>query len=157
MKKSKNISPIIRDFKNTMNIGLVADDFRISNEVSSKIIIENLKIFAKHGVLPEENIIGTYYIINVEIHANLWIASETDILTDTINYAAVNEVIHQEMSIRSRLLEHVIGRIFKALEKKFPKKITYIKIKLTKNNPPMKGEMQGISIEMEKKLVDNIS
>ncbi|MBP7173917.1 MAG: dihydroneopterin aldolase [Cloacibacterium sp.] len=117
--------------------------------MSSKIILENLKIYAYHGVLPEENTIGTYYLINAEIHADLWKAATTDDLEDTINYAEINEIIHREMQIPSQLLEHVIGRIFYKLAEKFPK-ISFAKIKLTKTNPPMQGEMKGVSVEMEK-------
>ena len=94
---------------------------------------------------------GTYYLVNVEIEANIWKASQTDALEDTINYAEINEIIHQEMKISSKLLEHVIGRIFSKLEQNFPQ-ITAMKIKLTKVNPPMKGEMKGVSIEMEKRM-----
>jgi dihydroneopterin aldolase len=34
----------------------------------SRIYLENVKIYAYHGVLPEENIVGTYYIVNAELH-----------------------------------------------------------------------------------------
>ncbi len=91
----------------------------------SKIILENIKIYAYHGVLPEETILGTY------------------------NYALVNEIIHQEMKIPSQLLEHVIGRIMKRIAAEF-KQVNFIKIKLTKVQPPMPGEMTGVSLEMEK-------
>ena len=74
-------------------------------------------------------------------------ASETDDLNDTVNYAEINKVIHEEMEIPSKLLEHVIGRIFKRLQETFPQIIS-AKIKLTKTNPPMKGEMHGVSVEM---------
>lgn len=117
--------------------------------MTSKILLENLKIYAVHGVLPEEKIIGNYFIINAEIHADLWRAAETDALEDTVNYALINAAIHEEMKIHSHLLEHVIGRIFTRLEKDFPE-ITFMKIKLTKTNPPMPGEMDGVSVEMEK-------
>lgn len=140
----------IHSFKKFEELGLTSKDFE-QNHRSSKILIEDLKIFAKHGVLPEENITGTYYLINAEIHANLWKASQTDALKDTINYAEINEIIHQEMAIPSQLLEHVIGRIFSRLEQNFPQ-ITAMKIKLIKTNPPMKGEVKGVSIEMEKKM-----
>lgn len=119
--------------------------------MTSKIFLENLKIYAYHGVLPEENIIGTYYILNVELHADLWKASETDDLNDTISYAEINDLIHAEMKIKSKLLEHVAGRIINKIEEKFPD-ITFIKIKITKTSPPMKGEMDGASVEFEKEF-----
>lgn len=115
-----------------------------------KIFLENIKIYAYHGVLPEENIIGTYYLVNAEFHADLWKATETDDLNDTISYADLNEIIDEEMVIPSKLLEHVAGRIIKKIHEKFPQ-ISFIKIKITKTSPPMKGEMDGASVEFEKK------
>lgn len=115
----------------------------------SKIYLEDLKIYAYHGVLPEENIIGTYYLLNIELHTDLWKASESDDLNDTISYADINEIIHTEMKIKSKLLEHVAGRIISKIHQNFPQ-IDYLKLKITKTAPPMKGEMKGASIELEK-------
>lgn len=119
--------------------------------MTSKIFLEQVKIYAFHGVLPEENIIGTYYIVDLELHADLWKASETDNLQDTISYAEVNDLVHQEMKIPSQLLENVCGRIINRIHKNFPR-ISFIKIKLTKTNPPMLGEMQGAGVEFEKQF-----
>lgn len=115
----------------------------------SKIYLEEVKIYAYHGVLPEENIIGTYYIVNAELHTDLWKAAETDDLNDTISYADINTIIHDEMNIKSKLLEHVAGRIISKIHEHFSE-ISYIKVKITKTSPPMKGEMKGASIELEK-------
>ena len=117
--------------------------------MKSKILLEDIKIYAYHGVLPEEALIGNNYIINAELHADLEKASQTDNLEDTINYAEVSAIIHKQMAIRSELLEHVIGRIINKIENRFPQ-ITFIRIKLTKTVPPMPGEMKGVSLEFEK-------
>ncbi len=61
--------------------------------------------------MPEEKILGTYYIVNAEIVADITKAAETDDLNDTINYALINDIIHVEMKISSELLEHVAGRV----------------------------------------------
>lgn len=119
--------------------------------MKSKIILEDIKIYAYHGVLPEEAIIGNHYVVNLELHADLEKASQSDNLHDTINYAEINDIIHQEMKVRSELLEHVIGRIINKIESQFPQ-ITFIKIKLTKTIPPMPGEMKGVSLEFEKEI-----
>ena len=44
--------------------------------MKSKIILEDIKIYAFHGVLPEEALIGNNYIINAELHADLEKASK---------------------------------------------------------------------------------
>lgn len=118
----------------------------------SKIFLEDIKIYAYHGVLPEENIIGTYYILNAEIHTDLWKSAVSDDLNDTISYADINEIIHNEMKIQSKLLEHVAGRIIAKINEKF-NQISYIKLRITKTSPPMKGEMKGASIELEKSFL----
>lgn len=117
----------------------------------SKILIEDLKIYGYHGVLPEETIIGTYYLVNLELHADITKALQSDALSDTINYAEINDIIHHEMSIPSQLLERVCGRIIHSIHKKFPQ-ISYLKIKLTKTQPPMQGEMKGVSVVFEEKF-----
>lgn len=124
--------------------------------MNSKIIIEDLRIYAYHGVLPEEKIIGTWYLVNMEIFIDLWNAVESDALSSTLNYAEVNDIIHREMAIPSKLMEHVGGRILNTVYQNYPG-ITFLKIKITKTNPPMKGEMKGVSIELEKKITRNTS
>ena len=117
--------------------------------MNSKIFLEDLKIYAYHGVLPEENVIGTYYVLNVELHVDVWKATESDDLKDTISYADINEIIHNEMKIPSKLLEHVAGRILNKIHLSFPQ-ITFIKLRIMKTNPPMLGEQKGASVEFEK-------
>ena len=45
--------------------------------MKSKILLEDIKIYAYHGVLPEEKILGTFYIVNAEIVADITKAAET--------------------------------------------------------------------------------
>jgi dihydroneopterin aldolase len=52
------------------------------------------------------------------------------------------------MKIPSKLMEHVAGRILKKITKKFPQ-VSFLKIKITKTNPPMPGEMDGVSVQIE--------
>lgn len=119
--------------------------------MTSKILLEDIKIYAYHGVLPEEKILGTYYLVNAEISADLWKATQTDNLSDTVNYAEINTLIHEEMKIPSELMEHVAGRIMERIAKTFAS-VSHIKCKITKTNPPMAGEMHGVSVEFEKRF-----
>ena len=116
--------------------------------MSSKIILENINIYAYHCIFTEEKKLGTYYIVNTEIVADITKAAETDDLNDTINYALINDIIHVEMKISSELLEHVAGRIIKKIKSEFPQ-VQKVKVKITKTKPPMKGEMKGVSVEFE--------
>ena len=117
--------------------------------MTSKIFLEDIKIYAYHGVLPEERKIGTFFTVNIEVHTDFWKATESDRLQDTISYADLNDIVHHEMAIPSDLLEFVAGRILRSIHGKYPE-ITFVKVRLTKQNPPMRGEMKGASVEIEK-------
>ncbi|SDE29520.1 dihydroneopterin aldolase [Riemerella columbipharyngis] len=116
---------------------------------TAKIILEDVKIYAYHGVLEEERKMGTYYLVTVEIEADIWRATRTDEIEETISYAEVNDIIHREMAIPSKLLERVAGRIINKLHNAF-EYIESISVKITKCNPPMKGEMKGASVQLKK-------
>ncbi|MEC5394799.1 dihydroneopterin aldolase [Bergeyella sp. RCAD1439] len=117
--------------------------------MKSRILLEELWIYAFHGVLPEETLTGTYYLLDVELHADLWKASQSDSLSDTVNYAEVNAIIHEQMRVPSKLLEHVAGRIMASVSQRFPE-VEYMRVKITKTAPPMEGEMRGVSVELER-------
>lgn len=114
----------------------------------SKILIENIKIYAYHGCLKAENIIGSDYLIDLEVDLDYSEASKTDNLNYTVSYADINLVIHEEMKIISCLLEHVAQRIIDRILNDFSK-INAVKIKLSKINPPMGGDVEKASIIME--------
>ena len=96
--------------------------------------------------------IGGNYIVDVSIDADLSKPSKSDKLNDTIDYVTVYEIVKKEMATRSKLIEHVAKRILDKLKKKFPQKnsvgakILSIKVKITKLNPPIPGEVERVSI-----------
>lgn len=114
----------------------------------SKIELTEMKFYAYHGVLPQENIVGNTFMVNLTLTAPLAKAANTDLLTDTINYGDVYETVKKEMSISSKLLEHVAGRILYALKQRFPE-IEEIEIKLSKLNPPFGGDVHSASVILQ--------
>lgn len=115
------------------------------NKMQSYILLENIEIYAHHGVMPQETLVGNTFILNLKIKANVSKATETDNLAETINYAKVYELLEEEMAVSSKLLEHVAGRIIKRLKKEFPR-IEEIEIKLSKRNPPINGQVEYASV-----------
>lgn len=110
------------------------------------IHLNGLKIYAFHGVLPQENKIGAEYTLNLRLKTDFSHASQTDELNATINYADVYQDVKEEMSIPSQLLEHVIRRIAERLFRDFPT-ISEIRIALFKQNPPMGAETRETGVE----------
>mgnify|MGYP001589937591 CR=1 FL=1 len=110
-----------------------------------KILVEGIKLYAYHGCLKEESVIGGNYIVDVCIEADLSKPSRTDKLNDTVDYCDVYEIVKKEMAIPSKLIEHVAKRILDKLKKKFPKAGS-MEVKVTKLNPPIPGEVEKVSV-----------
>lgn len=114
----------------------------------NRVFVKKLRIYAFHGVLPQENVVGAYFTIDISIDTDFNRAMATDELDGTISYADICDTVKQEMAITSKLLEHVAGRICNALFSRFPS-ATKVKICITKENPPMGVECGGAGVEVE--------
>ena len=110
------------------------------------IRLEGLKIYAYHGVLPQENLVGAYYYIDLKLKTDFTHAAETDELEGTVSYADIFAVVKEEMAITSKLLEHVCQRIASRIFKDFPT-IEAINIRLSKENPPMGACAKSVGVE----------
>ena len=112
-----------------------------------RIVINHLRLYAFHGVLPQERQVGAYFIIDLKIDTDFSRAMESDELEGTISYADVFNAVKDEMSRPSRLLEHVGGRIVHRLFTDFPT-ANAIHLSLIKENPPMGADCDGAGIEI---------
>lgn len=113
--------------------------------MKSYIFLENIKIYAYHGVLDQERVVGNNYVINLKLTLDLSRAAVSDDLNDTVSYADVFAIIKREMQTSSQLLEHVAGRILDAIKQTYPT-IEEVELKLSKLNPPVGGEVESASV-----------
>ncbi|MGX1023226.1 dihydroneopterin aldolase [Flavobacterium sp. CS20] len=115
-----------------------------------KIILSNIRVYAYHGCLDEESKIGSNYRVDVEVDVDLELSSNSDKLKDTVDYVILNQIVKQEMSIPSKLLEHVAQRINSRVFKEFSK-VKRIKTQVAKLNPPIIGDVESVSVKMIKR------
>lgn len=113
--------------------------------MKSYIFIENIRIFAHHGVFEQENKVGNYFIINLKLTLDLTKATKSDDLNDTVSYAEIYELVKKEMRQSSKLLEHVAGRIISKIKSSYTK-IEEVELKLSKLNPPVGGQVEAASV-----------
>jgi len=112
------------------------------------IKLQNIRTFSFHGCLEEEGKIGSDYRIDLEIKTDLRKSSTTDELKDTVDYVLLNKIVVEEMDIRSKLLEHVAHRIITRVFKEIPA-VSRILLSVSKLNPPIGGDVEAVTIEME--------
>ena len=111
------------------------------------IEVSGIRVYAYHGCLEEEAIIGSEYIVDVGLKADLSSSKESDDLSETLDYVSVNRVVKKEMAVRSKLIEHVAGRIIKGLKEEFPE-MQSAKVKVTKLTPPINGNVDCVSVTL---------
>ena len=112
------------------------------------IKLKNIRTFSYHGCLIEEGKIGSDYRVDLEVKTDLKLSAETDDLHDTVDYVLLNKIVVNEMAIRSHLLEHVAKRIIDKVLKE-SKTVTKVKVAVSKINPPIGGDVEMVTIEME--------
>ncbi|MFY7989429.1 MAG: dihydroneopterin aldolase [Fluviicola sp.] len=110
-----------------------------------RIEVNNIRLYAYHGCLPEEGKIGGNYSVDVHVRTDFSAAAISDELSQTIDYVAINAIVHQEMAIRSKLIEHVGQRIVNRLTNEIPT-IQEFWVKITKICPPINGDVENVAI-----------
>lgn len=115
-----------------------------------KIKINNIRVHAWHGCLKEESIIGSDYRVDLEVWANLSNAAKTDQLNNTVDYVHLNNIVKEEMAIKSKLLEHVARRILDRLFSEIPM-IDHAEVSVSKINPPIGGDVESVSVILSSK------
>lgn len=112
------------------------------------IRVNNIRLFTNHGCLEEEAKIGSEYKVDIEVKADLSTSAQTDVLTDTVDYVHLNQIVKEEMAIRSKLLEHVAQRILNRIFKEISL-VEEAEVSVAKINPPIGGNVQEVVIVLK--------
>ena len=110
------------------------------------IYLKNIRLYAFHGCMDEENKIGSDYVVNLVIDSDINMSSQSDNLKDTVDYVSLHAIVKEEMSIRSKLLEKVADRILKRVLKDH-RQVILAKVKVAKVNPPIGGNVDEVAVE----------
>ena len=113
-----------------------------------RIYLKNIRLYAFHGCMDEEEKIGSDYVVNVFVDTDLSRSSLSDDLKDTVDYVALHAIVKKEMSIRAKLLEKVADRILKRILKEHPE-VGLVNVKVAKKNPPIGGNVEEVAVERE--------
>ena len=114
------------------------------------IKVENIRVYAYHGCLGEETVIGSDYRVDVSVEADLEKSSRTDALEDTVDYVTLNAIVVEEMSVPAKLLEavakRIINRVFDGC-----KTVVSVSVSVSKMNPPIGGDVEKVTIVLSER------
>ena len=114
------------------------------------IELEGMRFWAHHGCLEKERKDGNLFLVDFKGELNVAKASLSDELEDTVNYGIVYEIVKEEMSVPSNLLEHVAGRIVRSIAEKLPEFESF-SIRVSKRNPPVDGPVAWSRVTLNHK------
>ncbi|MDD3362824.1 MAG: 2-amino-4-hydroxy-6-hydroxymethyldihydropteridine diphosphokinase [Hespellia sp.] len=115
-----------------------------------KIKIENLQVFAKHGVFPEENVLGQKFLISAILYTDTRKAGKTDDLTASIHYGEVSKFIYNYMQGHTyQLLERVAESLAEELLLHTPH-LEKVQIEVKKPWAPVGLPLDTVAVQIER-------
>jgi 7,8-dihydroneopterin aldolase/epimerase/oxygenase len=113
-----------------------------------RLLLEGMTFFGRHGVLPAERELGARFSVDVELHADLARAGQSDRLQDTVDYSKAYEVVRevvegQPFQLLESVAERIAGRLL-ALER-----VQRATVRVRKR-PPLEGEFRAFAVEVSR-------
>lgn len=113
-----------------------------------KILVRNLKIFAYHGVNPEEKEDGQNFVLDIDAYVDISVPCLTDKVEDTVSYAKIiKETVRIFTCCKDDLLERAAQRVADGLFESFDK-ISKLRILLKKPEAPIKADFEYVAVEI---------
>jgi dihydroneopterin aldolase len=114
------------------------------------IHLTGIRCYGYTGYLPEEQVLGQWFEVDVRLWLDLTLATQTDAIADTIDYRqTINLVQNLVKTAKFALLEKLAGAIADGiLEQVAPGRISQIQIMVSKPAAPIPDFSGRISIEV---------
>jgi len=106
-----------------------------------KVALEGAEFFAYHGYYPEEQVIGTCFLVDIQVGFYANIDVEKDNLSNTVNYEALYNIIEEEMQHTRKVIESVAQSILNRIKKEFDF-IEMAEVTIRKQRPPFRGPLK---------------
>ena len=111
------------------------------------IHLRGLEFYAYHGVMPEEQVLGQKFLIDMDIFCDLSLAGSSDQVKDTIHYGEVYQVIEACVnSNRHQLIERLAEDIAQRVMGQFS--CTSLRVEVHKPQAPIPGIFRDVSVEI---------
>lgn len=115
-------------------------------QMIKKVSLEGIRFFAYHGFYPEEQLIGTPFLVNIVTEMTS-VYDDSDDLNSTVNYGRLFEIASEEMKITRKLLEKVAYSILERIKNEFPD-LEKISVAICKLSLPIKGDVSSAKVEL---------
>ena len=120
-------------------------------QVMDQIRIQDLEVYARHGVYKEENALGQKFLVSIRIDVDLSKPGQTDCIEDSIDYGKICHVVSDFMKQHTF---HLIEAAAESLAEKFLfdyDAIQCIWIQIKKPWAPIGVPLEHVSVAIERR------
>ncbi len=110
-----------------------------------KVALQEVRFFAYHGFYPEEQILGSSFLLDVEVEFKN--EDVEDDISNTVNYEKLYFILAEEMKQPRKLLETLVQEMIEKIRADFPFLET-VKVGIKKLNPPLPCEVKYSLVEI---------
>jgi 7,8-dihydroneopterin aldolase/epimerase/oxygenase len=112
-----------------------------------QIHVQGIRAYGYTGFLPEEQVLGQWFTVDVSINVDLNRAGTSDRIEDTIDYRAVIQIVKeviqsQTFALVEKLASVICDRVLVEMD------VKQVTLKLTKEAPPIPDFGGTIMIEL---------
>lgn len=112
------------------------------------ISIDEMEFYSPVGCFKEEKLTRNKILVSFEFDTDTSIPEQSDNIVDTVNYQVIYDIIKQETIAPVNLIEHLARKALDKIMLTFPQ-ITNAKIKVSKINPAMGGQIKSVSVVLK--------
>ncbi|AMR32785.1 dihydroneopterin aldolase [Mucilaginibacter sp. PAMC 26640] len=116
-----------------------------------KVALEGAEFFAYHGFYPEEQLLGTRFVVDIEVLFENGYDFNDDKIANTVNYEELYQIAKSEMANTHKLIETVAQKIIDGITNKYSH-IKNVCVTIKKAHPPLGGPVKNsvVSISYKK-------
>ncbi len=115
-----------------------------------EIRIDNLEVYAYHGVFPEENETGQLFFVNMVLYADTREAGKRDDLTLSTHYGEVCHFVTKQMQEHTyKLIETVAETVAEGVLKTFPL-VQALDVEIRKPQAPIGLPFESVSVKIHR-------
>lgn len=111
------------------------------------VSLQEIELYGFHGLYPGEMELGAKYIVNLEF-AVMVPPKEKLELTDLVDYKKAYDLVKEEFSVATPLLETLCKRIALRVKSAFPS-AEKIAVGVSKLSPPLGGICKAAKVQYE--------
>ena len=125
--------------------------------MKDKIFVSNLCLVGKHGVLPEEQILGQKFYLDIEVTADARLASAEDDYTNAVCYASLCDLAAEVSDAGPyQLLETFAERVIAAILDRFVI-ASAAKVRIRKPGAPINASFDTVGVELTRKRMQRVA